>query len=294
MRERVPKMVAAAQSAVMRYSADEVEEAVAFLGWLFEDNFLFLGYREYAIDFDRRLDRPRLRARHPGGRGIEPLPGADAADVDRAAPARAHHRWRPAARIEDEPVRDRAPARADGLRRCEARRRERRDRGRAAPDRAVHLAGVRGAPLPGADPASQAPPRSSKAKDLIEGTHYYKAAVALYESFPKDDLFGASVEDLRTEVMGLLHLEGAPPGQDVRAPRRRGPLRVDHHRAPPRPLQRRAAATAARAGCSSASAATRRADTCRSARPSWRRASTSRCTSPARRRTCRSPSSSTR
>src|SRR5262249_46729703 len=46
-----------------------------------------------------------------------------------------------------------------------------------------------------------------ESEDLIEGTHDYKAAVALYESFPKDDLFGATVDDLRGEVMGLLHLD---------------------------------------------------------------------------------------
>ena len=64
-----------------------------------------------------------------------------------------------------------------------------------------------------AEPAGRVPILRRKlrqiieAEDLIEGTHDYKAAVALYESFPKDDLFGASVDDLRAEVMGLLHLE---------------------------------------------------------------------------------------
>jgi len=50
MRERVPMMAATARAATTRYAIDEVEEAVAFLDWLFEGNFVFLGYREYAID----------------------------------------------------------------------------------------------------------------------------------------------------------------------------------------------------------------------------------------------------
>src|SRR5919204_108954 len=44
------------------------------------------------------------------------------------------------------------------------------------------------------------------AEDLIEGSHDYKAAVSLFESFPKDELFGAPTEDLRRAVIALLGL----------------------------------------------------------------------------------------
>ncbi len=45
------------------------------------------------------------------------------------------------------------------------------------------------------------------AEDLIPGSHDYKAVVALFESFPKDELFQASAEELRRLVAGLLQLE---------------------------------------------------------------------------------------
>ena len=45
------------------------------------------------------------------------------------------------------------------------------------------------------------------AEDLIPGSHDYKAVVALFESFPKDELFQASAEELRHLVAGLLQLE---------------------------------------------------------------------------------------
>ena len=43
-------MIEFAQVASARYSRDEIAETVAFLEWLTQDNFVFLGYREYAID----------------------------------------------------------------------------------------------------------------------------------------------------------------------------------------------------------------------------------------------------
>ena len=67
-----------------------------------------------------------------------------------------------------------------------------------------------------AEPASQTPLLHRKlapilaAEDLIEGSHDYKAAVALFDSFPKDELFAAPVDDLRGAVVALLG--GAAPG----------------------------------------------------------------------------------
>jgi glutamate dehydrogenase len=45
------------------------------------------------------------------------------------------------------------------------------------------------------------------AEDLIPGSHDYKEAVELFESFPKDELFQAPAEELRRLVVGLLQLE---------------------------------------------------------------------------------------
>jgi len=58
------------------------------------------------------------------------------------------------------------------------------------------------------------------AEDLIEGSHDYKAAVALFDSFPKEELFSAPVDDLRRAVVALTGLEGT---ERVRLLGRRAP-----------------------------------------------------------------------
>src|SRR6185437_10765183 len=50
MADRVGRMIEFAQVASARYSREEIAETVAFLEWLTQDNFVFLGYREYSID----------------------------------------------------------------------------------------------------------------------------------------------------------------------------------------------------------------------------------------------------
>ena len=63
------------------------------------------------------------------------------------------------------------------------------------------------------EPASKTPLLHRKltqileAEDLFEGSHDYKAVVSIFESFPKDELFAASDEQLRVQVMGLLRLQ---------------------------------------------------------------------------------------
>src|SRR5262249_45970187 len=49
--------------------------------------------------------------------------------------------------------------------------------------------------------------RVLRGADLIPGSHDYKAAVELLESFPKDELFVAPVSDLRKNIIGLLKLQ---------------------------------------------------------------------------------------
>ena len=64
-----------------------------------------------------------------------------------------------------------------------------------------------------AEPASETPLLHRKlqqilaSEDLIEGSHDYKAAVTLFDSFPKDELFAAPTEDLRGAVVALLGLQ---------------------------------------------------------------------------------------
>ena len=79
------------------------------------------------------------------------------------------------------------------------------------------------------------------AEDLIPGSHDYKEAVELFESFPKDELFQASAEELRQLVVGLLQLE---KHGGIRVLVRRdlyGRQRVGRGGAAARAVQRRAA-----------------------------------------------------
>ena len=101
-----------------------------------------------------------------------------------------------------------------------------------------------------AEPASQTPLLHRKlrqilrSEDLIEGSHDYKAAVSLFDSFPKDELFAASTDDLRGAVVALLALQG----EQVRLLGRRdpdAPQRVADRRAAALALRRRAADAAA-------------------------------------------------
>ena len=147
-----------------------------------------------------------------------------------------------------------------------------------------------------AEPASQTPLLNRKLRqilrheDLIEGSHDYKAAVALFDSFPKDELFSARTDDLRRAVVELLSLEG----DRVRLLGRRASdgRSVSLIAALPAvALRRRAARRASPRCCASASAPTPSTP-----RPCWARASasasTSRCTRPAACPTSRCASSS--
>ena len=101
-----------------------------FLHWLTADNFVFLGYREYASPATgRRPDgagRSRFGTGHPVGRDGLRVPPAEAVSELRAGPARTDAGGPAGGGLEDQPRGDRAPAGEDGLRRRQAGRRRRR------------------------------------------------------------------------------------------------------------------------------------------------------------------------
>ena len=124
------------------------------------------------------------------------------------------------------------------------------------------------------------------AEDLIPGSHDYKAVVALFESFPKDELFQASAEELRRLVVGLLQLENHG-GIRVLIRRDLYGRNVSVVVALPRDRFNADFASACRPCSSSDSTGRRSTTTCPSARPS-RPGSSSRSTWPP---ACRSPRS---
>src|SRR5919197_283687 len=213
MRERVGRMIEVARAGFTLYDEDEIEETVAFLEWLLDQNFVFLGYREYDL-----LDLPEGRALAvvpESGLGIlskttwsayerpvlletiEPnlrgrIEGGDQLIYSKTnRPSTVHRR-----------------ARMDytGVRRVDPS-------GRIVGE--LRLVGLFTSKAY-AEPAARTPllqrklSRIIEAEELYPGSHDYKAVVSLFESFPKDELFAATWEELRPQLMGLLELQERP------------------------------------------------------------------------------------
>jgi glutamate dehydrogenase len=210
MRVAAQGMIQIARAGSALYSPAEVDETAAFLEWLLDLNFVFLGYREYDL-----VDLPEgraLAARSGSGLGILSKPGWSAYD-------------QPVLLSTIEPN---LRARIEGgdlliysktNRPSTVHRRARMDYigvRRVSPEgRIVGEARMVGLFTSKAymEPAAGTPLLHRKlhqildAEDLFEGSHDYKAVVSIFESYPKDELFAASAEELRSQVMGLLHLQ---------------------------------------------------------------------------------------
>jgi len=210
MQDRVRHMIELARLAAVRYSPQEVGEVVNFLEWLLELNFVFLGYREYRLDDG--LDGRTIQTVTGSGLGIlsdvkrstfaEPTP------LDSLEPQVRR-------RIEDGDLL--VFSKTNGY--STVHRRARMD---YIGVRIVNPAGeiVGETRLIGLftskaymEPATKTPLLHHKfeqivqAEDLIPGGHDHKAAITLFESFPKDELFQASTSELRRLLVGLLQLE---------------------------------------------------------------------------------------
>jgi glutamate dehydrogenase len=207
MTQRVESMIGVARRGSARYDADDVREAVDFLAWLLRGNFVLLGAREY------ELKDGAYRVIPGSGLGIladeEHSAYAQPVPLDSLSPAMRRLATEGELLIVDKanarsPVH--RPERMDyvGVRRVSP------DGEMAGESRLLGLFTTKAY----AEPASQTPvlhrklERVLEAEDLIEGSHDYKAAVALFDSFPKDELFSAPVDDLRRVVVALLALEG--------------------------------------------------------------------------------------
>ena len=220
MTQRVEAMIGLARKASARYDSDEVREAVDFLAWLLRGNFVLLGAREYEIKDDAYRCIP--------GSGLGILADEERSAYAHAGPAAASCReaLRTLATTGELLIVDKANARSP------VHRHERMDYvgvRRVTPD--GEIAGE--ARLLGlfttkayTEPASETPVlhrklrRVLEAEDLIEGSHDYKSAVALFDTFPKDELFAAPVDDLRRAVVALLRARGHRPRAAARPPRR--------------------------------------------------------------------------
>ena len=210
MQQRVRDMIQLARAAEVRYPAELVGEVERFLDWLLQLNFVLLGYREYELlDTD---DGRAIRAVPGSGLGIlSDVRQSTFSDVTLLSSLTPDIRRR----IEDDELLIYSKTQAYST----VHRRARMD-----------YIGVRKVDASGAivgearliglftskaymEPAAKTPLLHRKleqliaAEDLIPGSHDYKAVIALFESFPKDELFQASADELRRLVAGLLQLE---------------------------------------------------------------------------------------
>jgi glutamate dehydrogenase len=210
MVERIAGMIDAARDAGARYDTEEIDDAVAFLEWLREENIVLLGYREYAIGGtgeERSIAavpgsglgilRDVSSSRFAGGMrlvDIEPamrvrVEGGDLLTVSKTNRVSTVHRR---ARMDYIGVKT---VGADGAVTGELR-----------------LLGLFTSKAY-MEPADTVPIARRKlqqvlaAEDLAPGSHDYKVAVALVENFPLDELLSASPEALRATVVQLLELQ---------------------------------------------------------------------------------------
>jgi glutamate dehydrogenase len=225
MVERVERMIEAAEAAGARYAPDEVHESIEFLSWLTDDNFIYLGYREYEVT---EVDGEPAAGVVPGS-GLGVL--SDESSSRFAVPV--------AVSDLDESMRERIfggplaivsktnaettihrKARMDyiGVKRVDAA---------GAIVGELRLIGLFTSKAY-SESARQIPLIRRKLEsimqweDLIAGSHDYKAVVSLFDSFPKDELFAATASELRVTIMSLL---GMQEEGGVRLFLRRDPVR---------------------------------------------------------------------
>jgi len=206
----IDRMIAFTRQGAARYGEDEVAEGVDLLNWLRDFNFVFLGYREYSIVEEN--GQPCLVVVPDSGLGIL----SDTKDSKHSDPV-------PMSTLPVE-LQDRY---ADGFLVVLAKtnsmstvhRRARMDyigvRIIGAGGRVVgeaRLVGLFTSRALMAESSTMPILRGKlgailEAEDLFEGSHDYRAAVQIYNSFPKDELWSMPVDAMRNTIRGLLAME---------------------------------------------------------------------------------------
>ncbi|MGQ0848451.1 MAG: NAD-glutamate dehydrogenase [Actinomycetota bacterium] len=210
MNDRINRMSELARGAAGFFPEAEVGEAIALLQWLRDNNFIFLGYREYrVVDTD---GRPSVMVVPESGLGIL----GETSRSKLAAPV---------------PLDSLRPELAARYTKGELLVITKTNRLSTVHRRAkldyfgVRIIGPTGATVGEARmvglftskafmaPASHVPILRRKLaeivskEDLIEGSHDHKAVIQIFEGFSKHDLFTAPTAELRKVIMGLLALQ---------------------------------------------------------------------------------------
>ncbi len=208
MRRMVPKMVEAAKSGDTYFHFDEISESVEFLRWLLDDNFVFLGYREYDI-VDQNGDQAVL-ARTGSGLGILHDNGFEPEAVLLSdLPPYVRDRYRGGDLVVITKTNQKATVHR-GARMEYVGVRKAGDDGRTVTEHRLiglftskaYMAAASEIPV-----LRRKLEQILKDQDLIEGSHDYKSMVQLFDSFPKDDLFAGTIEDLGDTLSALIVAE---------------------------------------------------------------------------------------
>ena len=210
MVDRIARMIDLARSGYGHYPDSEVDEVIAFLEWLRDNNFVFLGYREYQL-----VDTL-------GGKAVQVVPDSGLGVLSDPSRSRVAQAVPLSAMPPDLAARY---EKGDLLVITKTNRYSTVHRRAKMDYIGVRMVGPGGESVGEArmlglftskaymEPAARTPLLRRKlrqiltAEDLIEGSHDHKAVVQLFEGFPKDELFSAPTEDLRASIMGLLALQ---------------------------------------------------------------------------------------
>jgi glutamate dehydrogenase len=200
--------IAAAGAARLAAAEQDPDEVTAFLRWAGDAHFVFLGFHEDTRDADARLHGGHGPT-HPTGLGLlRDTREAGELRVPAHDPPAADAHVRDAAVLEITKTHALSPVhRREPMNVLIARR--------FADDGTVigeaRLLGLFTSRAYG-EPASTTPLLRDKlrrildAEDLIEGSHDSKAAIALFDSYPKGELFGAPFQEIRAQLSVLLAL----------------------------------------------------------------------------------------
>ena len=206
-----------------RYDAEEVAEVAAFLRWLLDDHFVFLGYRAYDVsgpDGDRHA-----QVVHGSGLGI--LHDDDASTFADPVPVAA------LSEAQQTAMKDGALLQVSRTNRLSSVHRQVRmvyvGVRRVGPDGELvgehRILGLL-AQKAFAEPSSTIPVLRRKlravleAEDVVDHSHDERALRTLFDAFPKQELFETEVEDLRHTMVKLLEVARR---QEVRLLVRREP-----------------------------------------------------------------------
>ncbi len=204
MHEKATSIAASLDPATLPVSANEVEEAKELLEWLADEHFTFLGYREY--DFTMEGDQGILRGRPGTGLGIlrpDPKPGTGKLPPEVSAKARERKLMILTKANSRSTVHRSTYLDYVGIKQFDEN---------GDPVRECRFIGLLSSTAY-TESVMQVPVLRRKALELFRLTgfdpssHSGKGLLDALETYPRDELLQAPVEDLLPIVQAVLHLQ---------------------------------------------------------------------------------------